>query len=134
MKYRTASDDVVSENFDGETVVLDLGTGRYFGLNAAASALWSALSCGVSDAVLRNAGVARDWIDAFATDCLGAGLLVEVPDAPDAALPDGFRMPVDAPPRLEAHSELSDLIAADPIHDVDLEAGWPHLPPDQGNR
>lgn len=134
MKYKTASEDVVFEDFDGETVVLDLGTGRYFGLNAAASALWPTLSSGVDSAALARAGVDPSWVSRFARDCIEAGLLVEAPETPERRLPVGFQVPVDAPPQIEVHSELSDLIAADPIHDVDLEVGWPHLPPDQGNR
>lgn len=134
MKYRISSDDVVFEDFDGEMVVLDLGTGRYFGLNASASALWAALSGGVETASLAAAGAPAGWIAGFAAEAVQAGLLVEAPDAPETPLPAGFRLPTDAAPSLEAHSELSDLIAADPIHDVDLQAGWPHLPPDQVDR
>jgi len=134
VKYKITSADIVSEDFDGETVVLDLGTGRYFGLNASASALWSALSSGADTAELETLGAAPDWVEGFAADCLQAGLLVEAPEAAASGLPAALHMPTDAPPRLEVHSELSDLIAADPIHDVDLQTGWPHLPPDQVGR
>jgi len=134
LKYKVASDDVVFEVFDGETVVLDLGTGRYFGFNVAASALWQALSIGVESAALAGTGVDPAWVSRFVADCLEAGLLIEAPETPGNPLPVGFHVPADAPPQIEVHSELSDLIAADPIHDVDLEVGWPHLPMGQGNR
>lgn len=90
MKYRISSDDIVSEDFDGETVVLDLGTGRYFGLNATASALWSPLSSGVDRAVLQAMGVAKGWIDSFAANCQQAGLLVTAPEAAEFGVPRGF--------------------------------------------
>lgn len=70
MKYRISSDDVVFEDFDGEMVVLDLGTGRYFGLNASASVLWVALSTGVETASLADAGAPADWIAGFAAECV----------------------------------------------------------------
>lgn len=31
-------------------------------------------------------------------------------------------------PEIEVYDNLADLILADPIHDVDNEAGWPNLP------
>jgi len=40
------------------------------------------------------------------------------------ALADGFELEVDA------FSEVQDLILADPVHDVDVEQGWPVLKED----
>jgi hypothetical protein len=31
-----------------------------------------------------------------------------------------------APPMLEKYDEIADIIAMDPIHDVDPDKGWPH--------
>ena len=57
------------------------------------------------------------------------GLLIPGSSAtPDAALAtelltaDGFGV--------EVFDDLADLLVADPIHDVDQEAGWPHRPGD----
>ncbi|RVB09604.1 PqqD family protein, partial [Mesorhizobium sp. M7A.F.Ca.CA.004.05.1.1] len=45
--YAIASKDIVFESFDGEAVVLDLTTGKYFGFSDSGSRLWDALSSGV---------------------------------------------------------------------------------------
>src|SRR5215510_13507050 len=46
--YVVANRDIVSEDFDGEFIVLDLGSGKYYSMDAAASALWRAITAGVS--------------------------------------------------------------------------------------
>ena len=38
--FRVAGPDIVFEEFDGELVVLNLASGRYFGFNAPAAAVW----------------------------------------------------------------------------------------------
>ena len=53
--YAVASGDIVSEDFDGEFVVLDLGSGKYYSMDAAASALWRAITAGVSMQALVDA-------------------------------------------------------------------------------
>ena len=42
--YASLAGDVVSEDFDGEFVVLDLSSGKYYSMDAAASALWRAIT------------------------------------------------------------------------------------------
>ena len=59
------SADVVYREIDGEAVLLDLGSGRYFGLNAVGTRVW---------AVLAGGGGVDDAIAAIATEF----------DAPDA--------------------------------------------------
>ncbi|MBR2726969.1 MAG: hypothetical protein IKD71_03625, partial [Solobacterium sp.] len=54
-------------------------------------------------------------------------ILVEVPGEgsddngllPDAALEDGFGL------FLDEHAEVKDILMADPVHDVDVDMGWP---------
>jgi hypothetical protein len=31
-------------------------------------------------------------------------------------------------PRLEKHTDMQDLILLDPVHEVDPQRGWPHVP------
>jgi hypothetical protein len=40
-------------------------------------------------------------------------------------LPEGLSA-LDGAIKLEVFDDLSELLVADPIHDVDEEAGWPH--------
>ncbi|TIT11789.1 MAG: PqqD family protein, partial [Mesorhizobium sp.] len=38
--YAVASKDIVFESFDGEAVVLDLASGKYFGFSDSGSRVW----------------------------------------------------------------------------------------------
>jgi hypothetical protein len=42
----TVSPDVVFRELDGEAVLLDLGTGTYFGLNAVGTRVWQLIDAG----------------------------------------------------------------------------------------
>jgi hypothetical protein len=83
------SPDVVVREIDGEAVLLDLASGRYFGLNAVGTRAWTALAAGgsVDEAVAAvaaefdapDAEIAAD-IAALVSELLARGLLT--PAAP----------------------------------------------------
>jgi len=131
--YAVASADIVSEDFDGEFVVLDLGSGKYYSMDAAASALWRAITAGVSmqalaDAVEGTAGITTQAIHDYAERLVAYGCLVrsDVPGSTplDPATIHALKASAD-PPKVEMFSDLADLIMADPIHDVEEAEGWP---------
>jgi len=127
--YRIASRDVVSESFDGDIVVVDLATGRYFSLSRSGGALWEMLSAGVSPAAIgKAAGCAPEPVAAFAETLLGHRLLARQPGVP-ASLPDAQAIARLAAagdvPEVTVFDDLADLFTADPIHDVEEPAGWP---------
>ncbi len=124
MIFSLASEDVVFEEFDGDLVVLDLATGRYFGFNDAATALWRALVDGASVEDLVAAAPSVDGIGAFVTRLVEAGLLT-ASEVPSASADLSALGALAGAPTVEVYDDLSDLILADPIHDVDAEAGWP---------
>jgi hypothetical protein len=135
--YIVASRDIVSEDFDGEFVVLDLGSGKYYSMDSAASALWRAIAAGVSMRALADVvsgtipadtGVTARAIHDYAEQLVVYGCLArsDVPgSAPlDASIVEALRASA-GPPKVEMFSDLADLIMADPIHDVEEAAGWP---------
>jgi Coenzyme PQQ synthesis protein D (PqqD) len=131
--YVVASPDIVSEEFEGEFVVLDLGSGTYYSMDTAASALWRAIVSGVSvdslAAALEEApGVNAQFIHEFAEKLVAYGCLTKS-DAPGSAPADPATVAVlkvsARPPVVEVFDDLADLIKADPIHDVEETAGWP---------
>jgi hypothetical protein len=134
--YVVASRDIVSEDFDGEFVVLDLGSGKYYSMDDTASALWRAITAGVpmqaladgvGGAVTAGTAITAQAIRDYAGQLVAYGCLVrcDVPgSAPlDAAIAEALKAS-SGPPKVEMFSDLADLIKADPIHDVE-EAGWP---------
>lgn len=132
--FALASREIVAEDFDGEFVVLDLRSGKYFSLAQGASLLWRALLAGHSLATL-TAGLGE--ADPRRTDAarvvdllVGSGLLAATDGASSG--PDDLVAEFAASNgafTVDVFDDLADLLVADPIHDVDPEAGWPHLPP-----
>lgn len=131
--YVVASSDIVSESFEGEFVVLDLSSGRYYSMDAAASALWRALSAGIAVTDIAAATEGAPAVDAqgvsdFAEKLVAYGCLTPS-DTPSSATIDPSIIEAlkasAAPPNVELFDDLADLIMADPIHDVEETAGWP---------
>lgn len=119
---------VAAEVFDEETVVIHFDSGRYFSLGGAAPWVWQALEHAASVEVIAAAAPAgsAEAIAAFVAKLAEEGLVIEA-ETPDAAnLP-----PPPAPwaaPTIEVFSDLAELIALDPVHEVDVEMGWPKRP------
>ena len=128
--YSVASPEIIFERFDGDLVVLDLATGRYFSFNTTAAALWSGLMSGVPADALVAAGAAAHMVEALLARLSELELVVPVARA-DGAMLDAETAAVLATlteaPAVELFDDLADLITADPIHDTDAEAGWPHM-------
>jgi hypothetical protein len=131
--YVVASQDIVSEEFEGEFVVLDLSCGKYYSMDAAASALWRAIAGGVpmqalAEAVDGAASVTAQSIQEYADKLVAYGCLARS-ETPGAAALDPATVEVlkasASPPTVEVFDDLADLIMADPIHDVEETAGWP---------
>lgn len=133
--YCIAGAHVVAEEFDGEYVVLDLGTGRYFSFVGGAALVWAGLVAGTTPkelaARLPAGSQARASFAAFVESAIDAGLLREAERAADVGASDLAERIAAAGDTFafEAFDDLTELLAADPIHDVAKEAGWPHSEP-----
>jgi hypothetical protein len=131
--YAIASKDIVFETFDGEAVVLDLATGKYFGFSDTGSRLWDALASGVqaSDLVGIETGagiLGAAEIDGFVSRLVEFGLLTALAGAAPQPLSTEMLTQFagsSEPLKVEIHDDLADLIVVDPIHEVDEPLGWP---------
>ena len=127
-RYAINGPNVVAEDFDGQIVILNLADGRYFSLGGTAAPIWSRLLEGrTPDQVIASIASQRpkivDAARAFIAK-LQELRLICVSDSP--AVGGELAEPwTGAVPALEMFDDLAELIAADPIHDVDEEAGWP---------
>jgi hypothetical protein len=126
--YAVASKEIVFESFDGEAVVLDLSTGKYFGFSDSGSGVWQALSSGVSaDALAGSSAIAPAELENFISRLLEFGLLVPANTA-SQPLPSDLLSQLAAarePLSVDVHDDLADLIVVDPIHEVEEPLGWP---------
>ena len=130
--YELNAPDVVSETFEDQAVILNLATGHYYSLGGIAGGLWNlVISQHSTDAILASVAAQQPHLvkpaSDFVAELLSFGLIKEsqVPSS-EGAIDVTW---ANEPPKLDAFEDLAELIAADPVHDVDVEAGWPVLRP-----
>ena len=133
MRYELNTPDIVSEAFDGEYVVLNLSNGKYFSMVDSANLLWTSLTEGTSpraivDGAVRAGNRHAAAIESFLGQVIELRLVRPAASAEPAAMDAGLAeriATIDSAPQVEVFDDLADLILADPVHDVDEEAGWP---------
>ena len=138
LRFRLNEPDVTFEAFEGETLVIHLGTGNYYSLRGSAPVVWPWLAAGYTAAEIVaavGAGGGADFpaaLERFIASLREEKLITERAEA--AALPAlscaATAEPLAAPV-LECYRDMQDLLLLDPIHEVDV-AGWPNRPPAAG--
>lgn len=129
--HKLRSADILCEKFDGEMVILNLAKGIYFSLNSSASLLLEGMLQGYSLQEMcetRTAACAAGDIVAFFASLNEHELICTDASVSPGPMSDEFagRLEViTAPPKLEAYSELADLIIGDPVHETEATIGWP---------
>jgi hypothetical protein len=131
-RYRAPGADVASQEFGDETIIIRLNVGVYYSLNPAAAAVWRLACAGHTlDETLEacsGGGVALDEDIAAIWESFVQAELVRPaqPGAdPPAAAPAAA---LDCRPGMTQYTDMQDLFALDPVHDVD-ESGWPSTQP-----
>lgn len=128
------SADIAAEEFDGEYVVLDVGSGRYFSLASGTALIWRGLAEGYPIealcADLEASSPIREQIESVVSQFIDYGLLKPAPREPVAGpAPLGKSISSQGLTfELDVFNDLADLLVSDPVHDVDEGAGWPHRP------
>lgn len=139
--YRIDQPHVMHEMIENEVVVINLDTGIYYSFDGVAGHIWQLLGgAGRSaDDLIAQLSTAyagdRDHIAAAV-----AAFLAQLCEEQLALVVTGDPAPADtvvgaaaddAPPFvdpvLQRYTDMETLLLADPIHDVDEEAGWPHV-------
>jgi len=128
---------MVHETIDGEVIVIDLATGIYFSLQGGAADVWALLGAGRSTADIvsslasaykENPDSIRSVLEPFLDELESESLVVAKLDAdlPSNSVPD-LQATGAFSAGLEKHTDMTELIMLDPVHDVD-SVGWPHSP------
>ncbi|MCU0268876.1 MAG: PqqD family protein [Acidimicrobiales bacterium] len=132
------------DTVDDETMIIDTVTGQLVLLDGIATTLWDHLraTATVDELVEQVRGrfgeEAAAETRSFLAELHDTGLVIDAPepepepaDTPagdptgaEAAWPSSY-----APPTIERIDEIADIMAMDPIHDVDASLGWPHTRP-----
>jgi hypothetical protein len=130
--FEVLSRQIVSEIIDGEAVILDLHSGRYHTTEGVGAVVWHVAADGMRRRDIVAAcrarfpdepGVEQD-IDALLDTFVAAGLLTPLESPMDAGDHEPSWPAAYQTPRLDTYDNLADMMALDPIHDVDA-VGWP---------
>lgn len=126
------NESIAAEDFGGEVVLIDIEKGLYFSLQGLAIDLWRSFAepRRANDVLGQFAaqGADRDVLACTLDEFLRNELVAET-SAVAVAAPEwrpgaaGMSAPV-----VSVFSDLAELIAIDPVHEVDAAAGWPHRP------
>ena len=129
-RFAINAPDVVAEDLNGEVVILNLANGHYYSLRGIACAIWSLLLAGhAAQSIFTSIEVSRpelvDGSSDFVKRLIELNLIRPRSDADTvSAEPIGELWSGDGP-AIEVYDDLAELMLADPIHDVDEQAGWP---------
>ncbi len=134
MWYRINSPHIAYETLDGEVFIINAKNGMYFVASGYAAVIWNAIAAGYSLANLQQAfAQAQVFADnynvlqAYITDLINEELISIVDAAPvetiDVLVIEKQNHVNE--PTLIKYSDLQELVALDPIHDVSINQGWP---------
>ena len=138
-RYQLNSAKMFYDMADGQAIVINFDTGMYFGMSSLGSAVLDAAVNGASAgeilaalAKLENCpGDMESRLEKFLCALTEKEIIKEAGQAgeadvsggslafPEGALEEGFALTVNE------YAEAQDLILADPVHDVDVNMGWP---------
>lgn len=132
--YKINDEKMFYDMADGQAIIINFTTGVYYGSASLGSEIIDRLIKGYDPALVLSAvkaapGCPADIEDTFSAfikalldkEIIAAGDTVPGGDEPIGAeaLIDGFAFTVDE------FADVQDLLMADPVHDVDIDMGWP---------
>jgi hypothetical protein len=131
--YWARRTNLVAETIDDETMVVDWEAGVFYRFVGTSAALWNRLWAGVTVPALASELTATYGAEAgaetapFVAELVAEGLVVTDAPAHDGDADSGGMPWPDTftPLSFHKHSDMADLLLVDPIHDVDVEDGWP---------
>lgn len=143
-QYYSICEKVAGDVIDGEAVIMDLNTGRYFSAQNSGAVIWNCVEAGFS-----QSQIVENLCDAYGLDqkeAHGAAqpflekLIKHRLIEPVAELAESSEAEISLPkeaasefktPELMIYEDMQDLLLLDPIHDA-AEEGWPKAMPLSG--
>jgi len=142
-RYEPAGEEIVSEEIDGEVIIVNLRNGNYYSLSQSATVIWAGIQehatverlqehlqrryTGETGSMGRDLGELIQALEAEQLIVLRsaseAPAAVEAPPADGAA---GGEKEAYRPPLFERFTDMGDLLLLDPVHEAEEEKGWPH--------
>lgn len=133
MRYKLNAEKVFSDVTDGIAILIDMESGVYYGMNQITSNVYENIVCGVdSDELLSALTAVKDFDKngkikylAFIQKLISKGFITEDTSASAAVHLCFDKCPGDELDFiLSEYPDASELLLADPIHQVKAESGW----------
>ncbi|MGD0279475.1 MAG: PqqD family peptide modification chaperone [Smithella sp.] len=136
--------NIVHENIDGETVILNLDSGNYYSVVDAGADIWGYIEkgapvCEILPLIRENYECSRadeeNAVNSFISQLKLEGLVIAADDKSAASsLPQNWKDQITIrevktvfnAPVLSKYTDMQDLLLLDPIHEVDA-TGWPSI-------
>jgi len=135
--FKLNTPNVVQETIDGEVVIVDLKKGYYYSLVGTGAEIWSYIEQGISQeeiiAIFKQKYLGEEdnltsTINSFLESLLSEEILILDHKTEEKFILESIeikeKLPLN-PPKLTKYTDMEDLLALDPIHEVD-EMGWPN--------
>ncbi len=136
--FRVNSPQVVCEMIDGEVVIVHLEKGYYYSLLKTGADVWSRIERRIdSHSLIKEMTQAYDGsaeeiataIDEFLENLQHEELIITDSTMESVNTDNNTEITNKGrfeKPMLEKFTDMEDLLLLDPIHEVDVEAGWPN--------
>jgi hypothetical protein len=126
-RFEIKSPEVVYDEIDGEYVIVDLASGKYFRIQGESGKLFSLIISGQELQTNKDSSSSRvtELIDSAVRTLVDNSIIREVTAQISAGISDetlSFDLNEFV---VEEFTDLQDIIGLDPIHEVDLNQGWP---------
>ena len=142
-RYEPAGTDIVSEEIDGEVIIVNLQNGNYYSLSRSAAVIWAGIQQHATLERLQQqletryagdiASMGRDLGELIraleAERLITTRPAAEAPVASEASAANpepAAEKEAYQPPQFECFTDMGDLLLLDPVHEAEDEKGWPH--------
>jgi hypothetical protein len=125
--YKLNSPGVISDEIDGEVLVIDLTVGHYFRIKGSSIRFWNLLISGMNIAAIfascQNFSEKKVEIQTYIETLILNDLIVINPEiSSEDAVIEPWNFETFS---IEKFTDLEDILGLDPIHEIDIEKGWP---------
>lgn len=141
MKFKINTPNVVHELIDGEVIIVNLKKGDYYSLLSTSAEIWIEIERGQSSAQIvaqliqnyqEESEIIAQGVQSFLYQLIEEEIVTELVNdiqkdeiVSHTLSNNGIDKPPFEIPKLSKYTDMEDLLALDPIHEVD-ETGWPN--------
>lgn len=131
--FRLNAPNCISEEIEGDLIVINLSTGRYYNMRGISVKLWQALVNGASPSSIITANnwsvIQQSSMLRFLESLMEEGLLVKNDTPAQHVAQEVLFISIleDDLFQMDVFSDMEEILGLDPIHEADIkDAGWPN--------